>query len=234
MKMITISVAFSTVSMFVGLSVSARGDLIDRGNGLIYETDLNITWLQNANLAATQTFGVSGISSTGEMTGETADAWIAAMNAADYKGFNDWRAPIGNANQCLGENCVPFTRFGSELANLYYTELGNTAGGPLSNTGPFNNVQPFWYWGDSGSGMPSPEGTVFHFGIGSQTNVVESADNFFAWAVRSGDETAPVPEPGTRPLLSVLVTVALAGRRFRKRNRTASCSFGLTKLELKS
>lgn len=193
-----ICVLSNAMLVLVGLSVSAHGALIDRGNGLIYETDLNITWLQDANLAATQTFGVPGISSTGQMTGDTADAWISAMNAVDYKGFNDWRLPIGNANQCLGENCVPFTVFGSELANLYYTELGNAAGGPLTNPGPFNNVQSFWYWGDSGSGIPSPEGTVFHFGIGSQTSVVESADNFYAWAVRSGDVSpAIVPEPGT-------------------------------------
>ncbi len=132
--------------------------LIDRGNGLIYETDLNITWLQNANLAATQTFGVTGIASNGTMNGDTADAWIAAMNAADYKGFSDWRLPIGNANQCAGENCMPFGTFGSELANLYYTELGNPAGGPLTNTGPFANVQSGFYWGDNGS--TTAEGTV--------------------------------------------------------------------------
>jgi hypothetical protein len=192
----TMCVLSSAMLVLMSSSVSAYGALIDRGNGLIYETDLNITWLQNANLAANQTFGVSGILSTGQMTGDTADAWIAAMNAADYKGFNDWRLPIGNANQCLGVSCIPFSIFGSELANLYYTELGNAAGGPLTNTAPFNNVQSFWYWGDSGSGMPSPEGTVFHFGIGSQTNVVESADDFYAWAVRTGDVlSTSVPEP---------------------------------------
>lgn len=206
----TLSVALSVISMLMGFSVAAYGDLVDRGNGLIYETDLNITWLQNANLAATQTFGVPGISISGQMTGDTADAWIAAMDAVDYDGFADWRLPIGNANQCLGLSCVPFSLFGSELANLYYTELGNAANGPLTNTGPFNNVQSFWYWGDIGSGMPSPEGTVFHFGIGYQTNVVESADNFFAWPVRSGDVGAPIPEPGTLPLLAFGLAAALA------------------------
>jgi hypothetical protein len=41
------------------------------GNGLIYDTALKITWLRDANLAASNTFGVSGISPTGLMSWTT-------------------------------------------------------------------------------------------------------------------------------------------------------------------
>ena len=58
-----------------------------------YDTVLKITWLANANLAATNTFGVSGIGAGGTMTLATAQSWIAAMNTADYLGYSDWRLP---------------------------------------------------------------------------------------------------------------------------------------------
>lgn len=54
----------------------------------VYDTVNNVTWLANANLAATQTFGVSGINRDGSMSWDTAQAWIAAMNAANYLGSN--------------------------------------------------------------------------------------------------------------------------------------------------
>jgi hypothetical protein len=45
-------------SAFLLIAPSADATLYDRGGGLIYDKDLNITWLQDANLAATETFGV--------------------------------------------------------------------------------------------------------------------------------------------------------------------------------
>ena len=58
-------------------------DLILR-NGLIYDDVLDIIWLQNANLAATETFGINGIDAAGQMDWSTAQSWIVAMNAANY------------------------------------------------------------------------------------------------------------------------------------------------------
>lgn len=34
---------------------SAHASLIDRGSGLIYDTDLDVTWLQNANASGNLT-----------------------------------------------------------------------------------------------------------------------------------------------------------------------------------
>jgi hypothetical protein len=50
-----------------------------------------LTWTANANLAATETFGVTGINANGTMSWAKALEWIAAMNAANYAGANDWR-----------------------------------------------------------------------------------------------------------------------------------------------
>ena len=41
------------LSMIFAYSISANGELINRGGGLIYDTDLDVTWLQDANYAMT-------------------------------------------------------------------------------------------------------------------------------------------------------------------------------------
>lgn len=44
------TVAFLATLMMVSLlAVSAQAGLIDRGGGLVYDNDLDITWLQDAN-----------------------------------------------------------------------------------------------------------------------------------------------------------------------------------------
>ena len=89
-----------SVALFSSVAVAPAGaTLIDRGNGLIFDDDLNITWLQDANLAVTNQFGLTlgvlsaEIAPTGGMSWFSANNWIAGMNAANYKGFSDWRLP---------------------------------------------------------------------------------------------------------------------------------------------
>jgi hypothetical protein len=84
---------FSVLTLLLWASL-AQAALHDRGNGLIYDDILDVTWLQDANLAATETFGVSGIRPDGSFAGcNTPRRWIEAMNAANYKGFSDWQFP---------------------------------------------------------------------------------------------------------------------------------------------
>ena len=63
----------------------ANALLYDRGGGLIYDSDQNITWLQDANYAKT-----SGYDSDGRMTWDNAVAWA---NQLEYQGYKDWRLP---------------------------------------------------------------------------------------------------------------------------------------------
>jgi hypothetical protein len=51
------------------------------------------------------------------------------------------------------------------MGDLYYNSLGNTAGGPLGNTGPFENLFPIAYW----YGLDSQTaGEIFSFYDGGQ------------------------------------------------------------------
>lgn len=117
---------------------SAQAALVDRGGGVIYDDVLNINWLKDANLAATNTFGVSGIPTTGLMDWDTANRWIAAMNTAAYLGHSDWRLPTmvdtgtpGCNSAYTGTDCgynvqtVSGSTVYSEMAYMYYVSLDN-------------------------------------------------------------------------------------------------------------
>ena len=123
----------------------AQAALHDRGNGLIYDDVLDVTWLQDANLAATETFGVSGIQSDGGFGScDVVRQWIDAMNAANYKGFNDWRLPemspvngstwnynfsydgsTDNGYNISAPNSAYPGTHANPLAHLFYQSLGN-------------------------------------------------------------------------------------------------------------
>jgi hypothetical protein len=193
--------------------VSAPGyaDLINRGNGLIYDTVLNITWLQDANLAATNTFGITGWNANRNSWDATQD-WIAAMNAANYLGVSTWRLPKilpvnGNSynfyyypgtgiitngydgSYDIGYNVgAPGSAYaysaGSEMAYMYYVNLGNTGYYDTSGIGPqagfnpaanssminasgetiaFLNLKADFYWSETDYLLPvtSSSGTVY-------------------------------------------------------------------------
>jgi len=142
-------VTFARLTGFIvlalGFSTPAGAELQPRLGGLaVYDTDLNVTWLANANLAATNQFGTAGVETSGLMNWSTAQNWIASMNAAKYLGFSKWRLPatLESDPTCsqTGFGCT-----GSELGHLLYTEMGAQAGKEIwlahnSNYDLFNNI----------------------------------------------------------------------------------------------
>ena len=98
-----------------GLRVSIarvlRGPLVDRGFGLIYDVERDMTWLQDANYARTV-----GRSSDGQMTWQEATRWVASL---DILGVRGWRLPTAlnrdGTGPCVGWGC----RF-SEFGHLVY------------------------------------------------------------------------------------------------------------------
>lgn len=181
-------IIFASANLAVGLltSYAAHAALQSRlGGQAYYDTELNVTWLADANLAATNTFGVWGIDPTGYMDWTTAQFWIGAMNSANYLGYSDWRLPNTDPingtsmNYSLSNDGTTDYGYnisasgtlyagnkGSEFAYLYSNTLGNKAifdvngnvqvGWSMDpNRGPFSNLQS-GYWSGT-EYAPNPE-----------------------------------------------------------------------------
>ena len=204
----------SGILLLLAITGTSNAALIDRGGGLIYDSDQNITWLQDANLAATNTFDVSGIYSGGYMSWNTAEAWIAAMNMANYKGYHDWRLPATVDGPYVfgydGTTTAGYNITTSEMGYMYYVNLGNLGhyatdgtnpqpGWGLNNTSPFNNLQSDVYWSGTEYSAYPDNAWLFVFGFGDQGHV-SKAGAACAWVVRPGDVSA-VPIPGAVWLL---------------------------------
>lgn len=184
----------------VGVAVSANADLVDRGNGLIYDTELRITWLQDANYAATSGFDPDGRMALGEAT-----AWVESLT---YAGYDDWRLPKNSGDVHVD----PVYGAVGELGMLF-SSLGNPAGGQFSNTGPFSNVQPEYALAADPAVPPLPYEAYAFATQGGYEYASGNANQVWAWPVRDGDV---VPEPSASALLGgALLALAALGRSAR-------------------
>lgn len=131
-----LSISIMTVILFFGLVMSTDAVLIDRGGGMIYSTELNVTWLQDAKYART-----SGYDAVGRMTWDAAMEWAENLT---YAGYDDWRLPTSDPSHPGGDGGGSKL---NEMAYLIYTELVNS-GYPHGNYGPFINAEDPGVYGD--------------------------------------------------------------------------------------
>lgn len=165
-----------TVMLVAAFMESSRAELFDRGNGLIYDDVLNITWLQNA-------------SAGGNKTWKEAVKWASELK---YQGFGDWRLPSVSVSSGvpLGAtanpvDCSTATELAcrdNELGYMYYHYLGGRGNNLTGDQGLFQNIQTS-HW----SGTESPGGVwIFVFRYGGQSEELKGFGDA-VWAVRSGD-----------------------------------------------
>ncbi len=135
-------------------------------NQAVYDCVTGNTWLVDANLANTNAFGLTGDVpggitekrpypqpnpttitapqiSGGAMLFTTATQWVTALASSDYLGSMHWQLPASAADM-----------------RALYTHLQLAAGDALlafqGSAGPFQNLQPFFYWETC---VPDPNGT---------------------------------------------------------------------------
>jgi len=185
---------------------TAQAALQDRdldGDSVIdafYDTELDITWLRNANV-------------NGAMDWDSAVAWADDFS---FAGYDDWRLPTTlqpdpscteQSGASYGYDCT-----GSEMGHLWYVELGNTAGA-MTNTGDFQNLQPLYYWSGTEYALDPSMAWYFLTDNGLQNVISKSFDtNFYALAVRPGDVPV-IPEPQTYALMLAGLTALWVARR---------------------
>ncbi len=189
----------------LGLISTANAALLARGSDMVYDTDLDITWLADANAGAGSIFD-NGISTTdGAMTWENANNWAAGLTVG---GGTDWRLPSAFNTDGTGPCSTPPCT-GSEIGHLFYNELGVTFGSSIldsddSDLELFTNIQESIYWFAEES-TNIAQAWSFFSNIGLQAPVSKEGA-VFAWAVHPGDIGAtiiPIPLPGTLLLMGL-------------------------------
>jgi hypothetical protein len=224
-------------------TINAHANLISTDGGLgVYDTGLDATWTQDANLLGTWEGAYQSTSYTNIVTaiinasggvihdtpnvydngtynlttadfgsGGTVDWWagqalVHYLDTQKYGGSSQWALPTSNA--VLGYDNS------SQLGELFYNELGGTAGSSMPSN-PFSNFQASLYW----TGMEySPYRNYawsYSTNYGGQTYYFKDSQ-FYAWAVSPGQVNA-VPVPGAVWLFGSAL-VGLIG--FNRRNLT--------------
>jgi hypothetical protein len=184
------------------LSTGAQASLVARTGGMVYDDVNNITWAADANLAQT-----SGYDADGLMTWANAVAWADQLTLG---GYTDWSLPttvpaVSGINQT-----------GSQMGNLFYTQLGGVAYSSIATThnanyNLFTNVKTAYRSGSEYALIP---GYAWNFNTsnGNQYGINKN-NQYYAWAVRPGD-VAAVPVPGAFWLFGSAL-VALTGLKRR-------------------
>ena len=214
--------AASVVALAAPAQVSLVARYLDATTGIdaYYDTDLNITWLRDAN-------------ARGNAQGINRDRQSSLDWAANYVLGDavNWRLPTGPICPSFDSATNNVNCPNSEWGHLWYTELGNTTW-DLNNqsTTGFKNKGDFVNWQDRGvywtsSTFLSQGLTAYAVFQTFDGKANGSLDNqYYAMAVHDGDvgrsteEVVPpgnsVPEPESVLLsLTALGALALARRR---------------------
>jgi uncharacterized protein (TIGR03437 family) len=153
-------------------AASGMGLQLNPGGQTVYDPIANVTWLANANLPASESFGLPAckapgsppvcISQSGAMNFNSATQFIANMNAAAYLGQSNWELPTTDQN-CAASYLCSVTN--APFQSLFYNQLGLTPGTPVVSApdiavGPFTDIRPYLYWTCQANTVAEPCGSA--------------------------------------------------------------------------
>lgn len=212
---------WAVTALFVstmGMSTGANAALYSRLSGAaVYDSDLDITWLADANFADTTGDFVGGLTAWSQ-----ANTWAASLTV---DGISGWRLPTtlqpdSTCTDQSGSVSWGYGCTGSEMGHLFYDELGGAADQSIVTThnsyySLFANIQSGNYW----SATAYAPNTGFAWGFDASNGyeyAYNKSDTYYVWAVHPGD-VAVVPAPAAAWLFGsgLLGLVGLA-RRHRK------------------
>ncbi len=192
----------------------ANAELFDRGGGMIYDSDQNLTWMKNANV-------------NGKMSVQNATEWVDNLV---YGGLDDWRLPT--TSQFDDPSCLEDVRASVYKVPLFYEHHVNCLDGEMErltatadpfSSSIFDNVQNSRYWTstpyrneidpcvvggycvlDNDSGMRRGFYWQWDFARSIKTTL-RGGNSRFAWAVRDGDvdSITPPPPPTVDPDIAI-------------------------------
>jgi hypothetical protein len=204
--------------LFSLTTLNAHAALTSTDGGLgVYDSGINATWTSNANLLGTweaapnssiistivtaeaaaintaygYSLSASDFGTGGQVDWYAAQAYVDYLNKIDYGNSTQWALPTTvDSNSSIGYPSPS----SSQLAELFYSELGGTAGGSIPTNSLFTNEQTYAYW--SGTEYASIPGGAwgFYTSYGYQNSFYKNVQ-FYAWAVSPGQVSAAVPEP---------------------------------------
>jgi hypothetical protein len=160
---------FYAGALLLLVAMPAEAYLIDRGNGMIYDDVLDMTWLQDTNYAFSSGYNTVN---DGRMTHSDATVWADQLV---YGGFDDWTLPgLGPDPDNSVRSFDGSTEWGynntnldSPMSYMYYLNLGLTGSRDLAG----NDVACYGLYPDLELCDPLPDPAGFANG-GDELDIV--------------------------------------------------------------
>lgn len=208
----------TVVAMVV--SLSAHAQLTSADNGAAATDGHGLMWANTVGIDL-------GWSTSGVFT-NTAQAWVAGLNASDYGGYKDWTLATGDGS--IGAN-----RTTNQLGELFYTDCGNSVGhstvlnnagkkcSALSTLNSAISTPSLIFSSTAAPAFQSGGDTAFWaFGTANSSQVPWTNDTVFRGKVGVGDALAVRATPEIDPASAASgVTLLLGGMAVLRGRRKA-------------